>query len=1305
MSSVVDPAEFFVVGGPVDPERRCYVLRAADAALAVAVRGRRLCCVLGPPATGKTSLLLRAAHALPESGARAVFVPLKLLDATTRPMPLAIAAHVATALELDIDVETWWRAAEPRVGESRLVEFFAQVVLTSTSQPVLVFHDDVETLLDRPGRVELLDAIIGCYARRDREPGFARLGFVLAGCTSLRPLLGGVGHDAASIGVQVVEPADFSSSEAYRLAVAFGGEPAHAQALMDRIHAWTGGHPYFTQKVARGVARKGGRLEDVERVVRADLLAADVASTDIALAPMRARLRAPIRSARRAARLVRRLGAGGRIGVPPDAAVGDELRLAGAALPEDGGWRVRNRIVKELAAAGWLRPARSAIKLAAVAALGLVALAGAAYWYARYLPEADIATLTSATAAPSAVEDAYRRLRALPGFAERADGLWQQALMRQSRAATSLAEALPVDALLRVPPGDDGVADGLLGEFWLRKARAARFAEQRDAALLFAQRAAQLPVDAARASAELAELVGEDYALLERSLRLPTAPASWQLAATGSLLLTFDAEQRLSRLALDAAAGDAPPGAPVALTALRHSPLVRELLVEGERAAGDFELSVTVAHPATGELFVTLTAPSGAVRTVTLPSIAGEARETFVFAAERGTALGELAGEPRSGTWRLTLVDGSAGNAGGLVAWGLTFSETGPRDEPPEPVAIPDPARVEQVTLAIAGSRAVAWTATPGPVGSVALWNLTTGALEHDLALPAAPLHVALDASGTRVLAGTERALTLFDTASGAVVARVATQTEFLLPPVFSAEGAYVAIAERVDGARPLYSVLRSADGSFVTSFAGPSNVIRWELGLGAGYATFLGPANVVRVVAPRGGIEIERLVHAANVVRIAHLPGGMLVTVDAEARIAAWRLGDEGVSAPWQATAASPASIDVAPGAARLAYTRPDGAVSVLDARSGAELARLRQPRATPPTMPQLTSDGARLVTQSDTLLRLWSIPPGPAQPGADAIPSTVVGLDRGGDFAAVGFASGQVEFSGAALGPQDSLAFFGHRGAVTAAAVLEPLALAVTGGADGFVRLWDAASGAPTGAVVQRALEPIVAVALGPDGRYLASATGREVRVAGVADGVVTAEHAAAAEVTALALASDALVFGDAAGGVVVAPLAESTLPAPLATRIDSAVSALAFASAARRLAVGGAGGHLKVIGTDDGAELAALRLPAAVRFVDFGPEGHTLLVATDTWLHAFELERGLQPLASRIARLPRKGVVFAPASSTAVWIAGLDGTGMLERAWLDLAAAPTATASAGLVERDWSAVLGLRLDADGVPALFDP
>jgi len=353
MPSVIQPAEFFVVGGPVQPERPCYVERKADLRLEEALRAKRLCCVLGPLATGKSSLLHRAARTLRRAGTLAAIVDLKRISEQGGETPDAslrlVAERVAAELGLRVDVGAWWRASAPG-DEGRLVEFFWQVVLTNTTAPVAVLFDDVDAALSKPFAAELLDAVRACYARRSRERDFARLGFALAGSVSQREL---EQWNASFAEAEVIEPEDFNAEQSYRLAVAFGGEQELAQALMDRIRAWTGGHPYLTQRVARGAARKGGRFEDVERVVREQLLAHDAAARDPVLAHARAWLGDPSWPARRASKLLRKIAAGDKAAEPSDAAIAERLWLSGTVhVDAEKQLRARNRIIKELVAAG-----------------------------------------------------------------------------------------------------------------------------------------------------------------------------------------------------------------------------------------------------------------------------------------------------------------------------------------------------------------------------------------------------------------------------------------------------------------------------------------------------------------------------------------------------------------------------------------------------------------------------------------------------------------------------------------------------------------------------------------------------------------------------------------------------------------------------------------------------------------------------------------------------------------------------------------------------------------------------------------
>jgi WD40 repeat protein/subtilisin-like proprotein convertase family protein len=1320
MPSVIQPAEFFVVGGPVKPERSCYVERAADRRLEDAVRARRLCCVLGPRAIGKSSLLHRVARTTRAAGGMAATLDLRPIAEHGSAIPAdwlqLVAERIAAGLELGVDVRAWWSAGSAP-GENRLLAFFWEIVLTNTTAPIAVLIDDVDAVLELQFAADFFGAIGECHARRGREPDFARLSFVLAGCTTQRELAETF-PDCGAAEAAIVEPEDFTPEQAYTLAVAFGGVQELAQALMDRICAWTGGHPYLTQRVARGVARKGGRLEDVERVVREQLLELTAAARDPLLAHVRASLGDSSRTARRATKLLQQLAAGAERAQPTDVAVRERLWLSGTVRADGERFRIRNRIFKELVAAGWLKTNSGTSKWLAAAAAALVAIAAGGYWYTQRLPVADIEVLTNVVAEPAAVEAAYRRLRALPGFEQRADELWRDALGRQSRAATTLAAAAAADTRLRELPGQEQAADRLLGEFWLRRARERAHSEQREAAILLAQRAAELPSADPAAALYLAELAGDDWSRLERSLRLASVPEYWHMSFDAAAFVSIDADRRASRTPFDADADVGPPDTtPVELTALAHSALIRELGVEGEGTAGAFELSLAVQHPAAGELLVTLTAPSGAVAAVNLPRSDGAAVETLSFEAVAGSPLAQLADEAVRGAWRLTVVDRTAGNTGSFGGWGLRFADTAVRDDLPELRSIPDPSRTNDVNVRAVADRAVAWPVSAGVVGTLAVWNLATGQLEHDLALPAAAQHVALDATGARLLAATDRVLTLWSIDDGALVARVGTETEFVLPPVFSAEGGYVAIAERLDGANPLYSVLRSADGSLVGTIEGAPDVQGWELGPGGRYVALQGPETVVRVLEARRGAELRRLPHAHAVERLLHsTDGAALVTVDRAGAIASWplALASAALGRPLGRTAAA-ASVSSSADGRRIAYTRDDGAVAVLDVTAGAELYRLRLPRGVPVTITQLSADGTELVTQSGAALKRWRLPPKPVTPRTRtaAAAATAVALDRASDVLAVGLASGQLQLvSGTGATAPAELSFFGHRGAITAAALNGDRALVATGGSDGIVRVWDLASGVPTGAVARPADAPITIVVLSADGRYVASAAARTVLLATVVDGRVTAEIEAESSVTALAFAPDAarIAVGDAAGVVVIAPLDAADARQRATARRDAAVTSLAFSPDGARLAAADAAGGIALLSAAGAVEAEALPWRNPVRWVEFSPEGSAVLAATDAWVHALSATTATAApvvVHSRLVLWPASSTVATAISPTVVGYAGVELDGAVVSDIVDVAAAPIASSEdrSALVGRDWQAALGMRLNDNGEPVAFDP
>jgi WD40 repeat protein len=237
-----------------------------------------------------------------------------------------------------------------------------------------------------------------------------------------------------------------------------------------------------------------------------------------------------------------------------------------------------------------------------------------------------------------------------------------------------------------------------------------------------------------------------------------------------------------------------------------------------------------------------------------------------------------------------------------------------------------------------------------------------------------------------------------------------------------------------------------------------------------------------------------------------------------------------------------------------------------------------------------------------------------------------------------------------------------------------------------------------------MQQADAPISSVALSDDGRHVASAAGRIARAATVTDGRLVAEVQAESVVTAMAFAPTAggLAVADAAGTVTLAPLADGRRAA---VRLGAAAVALALAPDGNHLAIGDAGGTITLVDAASWETAGTTRhWPQPIRWLEFSPDGSALLVATDSWLHALATTN-LAPAHSTLVVWPAADTVATAISATTIGFAGVTTDGSLISGVLDLAALEPREDAAALVARDWSAVLGLRLNDNGDPVPFAP
>jgi WD40 repeat protein/subtilisin-like proprotein convertase family protein len=1266
---------------------------------------------------GKSSLMARAIKSLRGEGQLAAVVGLNQIGARaegTEPgrWYYSIAYRIVRELRLKVDLQSWWQEKSALMSEQRLAEFFWEIVLTNTSVPVTVFFDEIQRAADLPFSRELFSAIRACYTGRATEPDLCRLNFVVLGVATPGQLCPDSSVSPFDFG-RPIELRDFTLDETYRFTAGFGGDTEEARRLLDRVYAWAGGQPYLTQKIARGVARRRGTAADVERVVKAQFLSPGTAQEEPLLNHIRSVLTQGGARTRQALTLLSKLGAGQLVASDPGSPAQQILSLAGVTRSGSGGeLKFRNRLYRETFSPRWVRSKLSFDWRRFGVAAAVVALAVTLpLWYVHYLPRPYVRTLSGVTEDLAVAEDAYEKLRRLPGFRAKADRLLAEVLTRRSRQADSYADIEQADARLRQLSPGSALADRLLGEYWLKRASEAVRGERRDEALLLASRALRGRPEAARAL--MSELIGDDYARLRRSVRLATDPENWAVDWQADVLTLVDRTHRAERVPLDPRSSRAVQ-LEDRLTALQHIPLNRELSVEEEGSAGSFRLEVEVSHPAAGQLLLTLEAPSGASANLAL-SPRPDGSGVYLFKAIGRSPLAALADEARQGVWRLTLVDRRAGTPGLLLRWGLQFAdESRPIEDAPEQgVPIPEPARTEQVDLQLSadGRLAVAEPGREGAVGALAVWDLIKGALAADLQTPDMPDFARLAAGGSRLVTVTGDTLTLWDVASGTAVARLKTQTGFLLPPALSVSGDYVAIAEHVEPDSALFSLVRTKDGKLVASIEGQPGVRRWLLGPGGRFLALLGPSRLIRVIDPRTGEVLLEAAQQRDVQRLmAARHGSLLVSVDVAGDIEAWPIATGGEHTPRRGRrvgiTVDADSVSVSADASTVAFEAVRGYVVARDLRGRHAPIRLRVDRSfRGPVQTRLSPNGGSLLTVTGGLLQLWRL--GDAGPPLGAgLDLSSLALDPAGNVAALGFRSGYVSVVPVSdlkdVGDtQSRVDYIGHQGAVSSLDVSVDLGMVVSGGVDGVVRVWDLATGAPTPHFMRHPAGPVHDVELSGDGRWIASAAEYSARIWRVSDGGVAGEVSVNGAALAVAFSPDStlVAVGDSAGNVFFARPGGSELP--LSLRAQAAVQAIAFSPRGDLLVTGDMAGNVQLWNVQTGEPIGDAQVfRHAVRWVGFSGDGAHVVVQTSHWLHRLKLGAdGAAVLDSRLleAGLEPGASIAAPGADRLRLIGGRRlGQPALYR--LDLAAPtdPALPEDSPLLQRDWSMALGLTLDA---------
>ncbi|MGV3721271.1 MAG: AAA-like domain-containing protein [Actinomycetota bacterium] len=297
-------SDFFISGGTLPSDALSYVEREADRALFEALRRGEFCYVLTSRQMGKSSLMIRTAERLRETGARVVVIDLTAIgpNLTATQWYRGILSLAGQQLGLEAELEGSWRALGELGPVQRLLEVLRQVAAQDEGRPLILFVDEIDALRSLPfGGDEFLAALRECFNRRAQEPEMHRLTFCLLGVASPSDLIRDTRRTPFNIGRRI-ELRDFTPREASILGVGLAlGSPEtpsrsreRAQQLLKRVMWWTGGHPYLTQRLCQAVAADPRfHRAQVDRLCRSLFLSSGAREADDNLAFVRERLVRP----------------------------------------------------------------------------------------------------------------------------------------------------------------------------------------------------------------------------------------------------------------------------------------------------------------------------------------------------------------------------------------------------------------------------------------------------------------------------------------------------------------------------------------------------------------------------------------------------------------------------------------------------------------------------------------------------------------------------------------------------------------------------------------------------------------------------------------------------------------------------------------------------------------------------------------------------------------------------------------------------------------------------------------------------